>query len=162
GPDGTLAGPVYIRAGGDPDMRLEDVWHMLRELRLRGVRSMQGFVIDRSRYGSIAIDTAAFDGAGDRVYNASPDAPMAGFGAVRLLFLPDAGAGRWRALLDPPLPGVRIDNQVRAVRGGVCPGAPAVRTRQSAGPTGMTIQVTGSVSLSCGEFSAYRLALTQP
>lgn len=162
GADGTLAGPVYVRAGGDPDMRLEDVWHMLRELRLRGVRSMQGFVIDRSRYGNIAIDTAAFDGAGDRVYNASPDALMVGFGAVRLLFLPDVAAGRWNALLDPPLPGVRIDNQVRAVRGGVCPGAPAVRTRQAAGPTGMTIQVTGSVSLSCGEFSAYRLALAQP
>ncbi|GAA5233862.1 D-alanyl-D-alanine carboxypeptidase/D-alanyl-D-alanine-endopeptidase [Verticiella sediminum] len=159
--DGTVNGPIHIRAGGDPDIRIEDAWQMLRELRLRGVRSVQGFVIDRSRYGAIGIDTNEFDGAGDRVYNASPDAMMVGFGAVRLLYYPDLAAGRWKAVLDPVLPGVRVENKVRATQG-ACPGAPAIRTRQRNEPTGINIEVTGTVALSCGDFTAYRLALTQP
>lgn len=161
GPDGTLSSPVYLRAGGDPDMRLEDVWQLLRELRLRGVRQMPGIVVDRSRFGAIAIDPGAFDGAADRVYNASPDALMVGFGALRLLYLPDTAAGRWNVVVDPPIPGIRVDNQVRATRA-ACPGSPAVRTEQSSDAQGITLRVTGSVALSCGEFSAYRLALSQP
>ncbi|WP_371820245.1 D-alanyl-D-alanine carboxypeptidase/D-alanyl-D-alanine endopeptidase [Verticiella alkaliphila] len=161
GPDGTLSGPLYLRAGGDPDMRLEDLWQLMRELRLRGVRQMPGIVVDRSRFGDVTIDPGAFDNSPDRVYNASPDALMVGFGALRLLYLPDTATGQWNVVLDPPIPGIRVDNQVRATRA-ACPGAPAVRTDQSSDAQGITLRVTGSVALSCGEFSAYRLALTQP
>ncbi len=160
-PDGTLSSPLYLRAGGDPDLRLEDLWQLMRELRLRGVRNIPGIVVDRSRFGSVAIDPGAFDNSPDRVYNASPDAFMVGFGAIRLLYLPDTDAGRWNVVVDPPIPGVRVDNQVRATRA-ACPGSPAVRTDQTTDASGITLRVTGSVALSCGEFSAHRLALSQP
>src|SRR5690606_14865541 len=55
-PDGTLPGPLYVRAAGDPYIKLEDMWRMLRELRLRGVRTLPGIVIDDSVYGNVAID----------------------------------------------------------------------------------------------------------
>lgn len=160
-PDGTLPGPLYVRASGDPQLKTEDMWRMLHELRLRGVRTLPGIVVDRSVFGNVAIHPGAFDNSPDRVYNASPDALVIGYGAVRLLHVPDAARGAWNIITDPPLAGVRIDNQVRASRG-ACSGAPAVRTQQDAGATGVTIRVSGTVALSCGEFSLHRLALSQP
>lgn len=157
-PDGTLPGPLYVRASGDPRIELEDVWRMLRELRLQGVRTLPGIVIDDSVYGDVAIDPGEFDNSPDRVYNASPDALLVGFGALRLRHIPDTRAGAWRVVVDPPLPGVRVENQVRASQAS-CPGAPAVRTQQTAQGQEIVLRVSGTVALSCGEFSLYRLAL---
>lgn len=160
-PDGTLPGPLYIRASGDPQLELAELWRLLRELRLRGIRSLPGIVIDRSVFGDVAIDPGAFDDAPDRVYNASPDAFIVGYGALRLAAYADPAARNWRVQLDPPLAGVRIDNQLRASTA-ACPGSPAVRTQQTEGANGLTLRVTGTVALSCGDFSMYRLVMGQP
>src|SRR5699024_4129426 len=73
---GTLSGPLYIKAAGDPDFSVTDLWTMLRELRMRGIKNLSEVVVDRSIFGSVAINPNAFDSAGDRPYNASPDAMM--------------------------------------------------------------------------------------
>ena len=158
---GVLAGPLYLRAGGDPQLQLQDFWTLLRDLRLRGVKQIRDLVIDRSLFGQVATDPGAFDGAPDRAYNASPDALMVGFGAVRLLFQPDPAARRWVPLIDPPLPGLRIEGAVEwsDVR---CPGPPVVATEPVVTQQGVSIRVGGKVAGSCGEFSLYRLALSQP
>src|SRR5690606_29895430 len=82
---GTLAGPLYLKAGGDPLLTVEELWGLLRELRLRGIKDLSEVVVDRSMFGRVALDPGGFDGAPDRPYNASPDAMMVGLGAVRLL-----------------------------------------------------------------------------
>src|SRR5690606_19868930 len=66
--DGVLSTPLYIRAGGDPVLKLADAWSMLRDLRLRGIRVLPGIVVDRSVFGQVAIDPGAFDNSPDRVY----------------------------------------------------------------------------------------------
>ncbi|WP_046804354.1 D-alanyl-D-alanine carboxypeptidase/D-alanyl-D-alanine-endopeptidase [Achromobacter sp. LC458] len=158
---GVLAGPLYLRAGGDPQFLMQDLWALLRELRLRGVKQINDLVIDRSIFGQVATDPGAFDGAPDRAYNASPDALMVGFGALRLLFTPDPVAQKWVPLIDPPLPGLKIEGSVQwsDVR---CPGPPVVTTEPLITQQGVTIRVGGKVAGSCGEFSLYRLALSQP
>src|SRR5699024_5374621 len=123
-----LAGPLYIKASGDPFFTIQDLWSMLRELRLRGVKNLSEVVIDRSIFGTVTIDPAAFDGAFDRPYNASPDAMMVGLGAVRLLFYPDTRGQKWISVIDPPVPGIRITGQVDW-RSGTCPGSPRVSTQ---------------------------------
>src|SRR5690625_6571189 len=70
---GSLKGPLYIKAAGDPVFSIEDLWSLLRNLRLRGVKNLSEVVIDRSVFGSVSVGTYAFDGAGDRPYNASPE-----------------------------------------------------------------------------------------
>ena len=160
-PDGSLPGPLYVRATGDPELRVEDVWRMLRDLRLRGIRSLPGVVVDRSVFGSVSIDPGAFDNTPDRLYNASPDALVVGFGAVRLLHIPDFATGTWQVHMDPPLPGVRIENQVKASKAR-CPGPPAVRSQQTSAVGDLTLRLSGTVALSCGEFTLYRLVLPQP
>lgn len=157
---GALAGPLYLRASGDPQFLLQDMWTLLRELRLRGVKQINDLVIDRSIFGQVATDPGAFDGAPDRAYNASPDALMVGFGAVRLLFTPDPVAHKWVGVVDPPLPGLRLEGAVEwsDVR---CPGPPVVSTDPVVTQQGMSLRLKGKVAGSCGEFSLYRLALSQ-
>src|SRR5690606_8430882 len=124
---------------------------------LRGIRTLPGIIIDTSVYGDVGIDPGEFDNAPDRVYNASPDASIVGFGALRLLHYPDERSGTSRIAVDTPMPGLRIDNQVKASRAR-CPGSPAVRTQQLIDRHEIVLRVSGTVALSCGDFSVYRLA----
>lgn len=158
--DGSLSGPLYLRASGDPQFGLEDLWQLLRELRLRGVRKIPEVIIDRSVFGAVGVDPGAFDGDPSRAYNASPDAWMVGFGAVRLLFTPDPAARRWSVTIDPPAPGVKVEGAVKW-SDAVCPGSPVVKTEPFLTSSGVNLRVAGTAAGSCGEFSVYRLALTQ-
>ncbi|MDY0308867.1 MAG: D-alanyl-D-alanine carboxypeptidase/D-alanyl-D-alanine-endopeptidase [Castellaniella sp.] len=157
---GTLQGPLYVQAGGDPWFRQEDLWNLLRELRLRGVKNLSEVVVDRSRFGDVAIDPGDFDDAPDRPYNASPDAMMVNFGATRLVFLPDARSRQWVPLLDPPTRNVRVEGRLEW-QDGTCKGSPVVAADvRPEGPRSI-IHVAGKAVGSCGEFSVYRLAGSQ-
>src|SRR3546814_1641168 len=92
---------------------MEELWGLLRELRLRGIKNLSEVVVDRSMFGQVGSDPGEFDGAPDRPYNASPDAMMVGLGAVRLLFQPDRQARKWVPIIDPPVQGLRIDGEIK-------------------------------------------------
>jgi len=157
---GTLAGPLYIKAGGDPFFTMQDLWALLRELRMRGVKNLTEVVVDRSIFGAVETDPGAFDGAPDRPYNASPDAMMVGLGAVRLMFQPDAAARKWIPVLDPPFRGVRVEGEIKWTDA-VCPGSPSISTQVLPVDGEFVVRVGGAAAGSCGEFSVYRLALPQ-
>ena len=157
---GTLKGPLYIKAGGDPFLTVPQLWDMLRELRLRGVKNLTEVIVDRSIFGNVTINPGDFDNAGDRPYNASPDAMMVGLGASRLVFQPDTQARKWVAIIDPPLPGVRVQGEVEWSTA-TCPGSPVVGTQIQPEAGGMVVRVSGKAAASCGEFSVYRLVHSQ-
>jgi D-alanyl-D-alanine carboxypeptidase/D-alanyl-D-alanine-endopeptidase (penicillin-binding protein 4) len=158
---GVLSGSLYLRPSGDPLFLLEDLWRLMRELRLRGISQISDIVIDRSRFGDVAIDPAEFDGKGDRPYNASPDVFMVGFGAVRLVFTPELDKQRWRAFVDPPIAGVNIESNVR-FRPGPCRAGPQIASDTIASGDQVRFRITGEATGSCGEFDLYRLAFSQP
>jgi D-alanyl-D-alanine carboxypeptidase/D-alanyl-D-alanine-endopeptidase (penicillin-binding protein 4) len=158
---GVLSGPLYVRAAGDPQLMLQDLWTLLRDLRVRGVREIGDVVVDRGIFGDVATDPGAFDGSPDRAYNASPDAFMVAFGAVRLMFVPDPAERRWRVAMDPPLPHVKIDGTV-GWGDGPCQGSPEISTTPVVKARDVTLQLAGTMPGACGEFSLYRLALSQP
>ena len=158
---GSLAGPLYLKAGGDPLLTIEELWGLLRELRLRGIKNLTEVVVDRSRFGRVGTDPGEFDGAPDRPYNASPDAMMVGLGAVRLLFQPDRTARKWIPIIDPPLQGVRINGDIKWSNV-ACPGSPSISTQVVPSGRDVVVNVSGTAAGSCGEFSVYRLALSQP
>ncbi|MFT0547097.1 D-alanyl-D-alanine carboxypeptidase/D-alanyl-D-alanine-endopeptidase [Allopusillimonas ginsengisoli] len=157
---GTLSGPLYLKAGGDPFLTMQDLWGLLRQLRLRGIKNLTEVVVDRSLFGAVTIDPGAFDGAPDRPYNASPDAMMVGLGALRLIFQPDAAARKWIPVIDPPLRGVRVEGEI-AWKDAVCPGSPSVSTQVVPSGNEFIIRVAGAAVGSCGEFSDYRVAFSQ-
>ncbi len=158
---GSLAGPLYLKAGGDPLLTIEELWGLLRELRLRGIKNLTEVIVDRSRFGRVSINPGEFDGAADRPYNASPDAMMVGLGAVRLLFQPDSQAKKWIPIIDPPLQGVRINGDIKW-SGVACPGSPSIATQVVPMGKDIVVNVSGTAAGSCGEFSVFRLALSQP
>ena len=157
---GVLNGPLYIRAGGDPVLMLPDLWRLLRDLRLRGVQEISDIVIDRSVFGEVTIDPKTFDGSAYSPYNASPDAFMVGFGAVRLVFSPDPATRSWKSFIDPPMAGVQIDGNVQWVDG-VCPGSPNINTDITMTESIVKFRVSGRAVGSCGEFDVFRLAFSQ-
>jgi len=157
---GTLGGPLYVKAGGDPFLTIQDLWMLLRQLRLRGIKNLNQVVVDRSMFGNVATDPGDFDDSPYRPYNASPDAMMVNLGAVRLLFEPDASARKWVPIIDPPLPGLRVSSDLKWSNAR-CPGSPTVSVQESSSAGGITIHVAGKVAGDCGEFSVYRLAMTQ-
>lgn len=157
---GTLQGPLYLKAGADPFLTNEELWALLRELRLRGIKNLGELVVDRSMFGPVAIDPAQFDGAADRPYNASPDAMMVGLGTVRLLFQPDQRLKQWIPIIDPPVKGVRVTGTIEW-SDAACPGSPHVSTQVVHAGADVVVQVSGKAAGSCGDFSVYRLALPQ-
>lgn len=160
GKDGVLKGPVYLRPTGDPLFLLEDLWRLMRDLRLRGVRQITDIVVDRSRFSDVSIDPAAFDGKGDRPYNASPDVFMIGFGALRLVFTPALQQQQWRAFIDPPIPGVDIESTVRFLPG-PCKTSPQVSVDSVMTGNQVRFRVGGEAAGACGEFDFFRLAFSQ-
>lgn len=159
--EGVLSGSLYLRPSGDPLILLEDLWRLMRELRLRGIDQISDIVIDRSLFDDVAIDPAAFDGNGDRPYNASPDVFMVGFGAARLVFTPDLNKQRWRAFVDPPVAGVAIDSNLQYLDG-PCKRGPRVAAETIESGDQVRFRITGKATGSCGEFDLYRVALSQP
>lgn len=159
--NGVLSGSLYLRPSGDPLFLLQDLWRLMRELRLRGITQISDIVIDRSKFGDIAINPGDFDGKGDRPYNASPDVFMVGFGAVRLVFTPELDKQRWRAFVDPPIAGVDIDSNVR-FRPGPCRAGPQVSSETVTTGDRVRFRISGEATGACGEFDLFRLAFSQP
>jgi serine-type D-Ala-D-Ala carboxypeptidase/endopeptidase (penicillin-binding protein 4) len=86
----VLLGDIAIRGSGDPKLVVEDFWLMLRQLRDRGVREINGDVLlDHSIFASAQYDPAEFDGEGQRPYNVGPDGLLVNYKAITLEFFPD-------------------------------------------------------------------------
>ncbi|WP_028310798.1 D-alanyl-D-alanine carboxypeptidase/D-alanyl-D-alanine-endopeptidase [Derxia gummosa] len=143
--DGRLAGPLYLRASGDPQFRLEDLWASLRELKLAGVRTLDGpVVVDRSVFRPLPHDDAAFDGEGLAPYNTGADALLLGYKARALRL--GALDGRATVVLDPPDPSRRLDARLRITDRPCGDWKSAIDVRADAG----VVSVTGELPASCG------------
>ena len=146
--NGRLEGDLLLRGGGDPRLSLENLWLLLRDVRARGVRDVMGdLVIDRSAFAVADIDPGAFDGEPARPYNQGADALLLNFRAVRLTFLPDAELRAVRILAEPPLPELRIANNL-VLSDGPCESWPE---KAEADVVTMTLGFSGAFPLACGE-----------
>jgi D-alanyl-D-alanine carboxypeptidase/D-alanyl-D-alanine-endopeptidase (penicillin-binding protein 4) len=116
--DGVLEGSLHLEGRGDPKLVLERVWLLLRRLQQQGVREIRGdIVLERSAFADEAGSPADFDGAANRPYNVRPDALLLNYKSVLYTFVPDAGAGVARVLVEPPLAGAEVQRQVPLAAG---------------------------------------------
>lgn len=110
--DGVLNGNLIIKGYGDPKFTVEQFWLWLNELRSRGLREIRGdLIFDRSFYDLPAHDPAEFDSDPARAYNVGPDALLINFNTLRFRYMPDGNSVR--IVSEPPLDGVKIDNQLK-------------------------------------------------
>jgi serine-type D-Ala-D-Ala carboxypeptidase/endopeptidase (penicillin-binding protein 4) len=116
----VLRGNVFIKGSGDPTLKLQNAWLMLRQLRLQGIRDIRGdLVIDRSAIAPENTDPGQFDGEPLRCYNVAPDALAVAAKCTGFMFRYDALADRWRITADPAPLGLQVEGDV-AVGPGLC------------------------------------------
>jgi D-alanyl-D-alanine carboxypeptidase/D-alanyl-D-alanine-endopeptidase (penicillin-binding protein 4) len=146
--EGVLDGNLVLKGYGDPKLTLEDFWHLLRDLRARGIRHIRGdLVLDRSFFAPAQVDAAAFDNEPTRPYNVLPDALLINFKSIQLRFVPEEESRTVRILAEPQLPQVAIVNQL-ALAHGNCELWPE---KPQASPGQAQLVFTGVFPAGCGE-----------
>ena len=149
--DGVLRGNLYLKGSGDPRFAIQDLWALLRQLRVRGIQRIAGDVIlDRSVFDVPAIDPGAFDDKPMRPYNVGPNGLLVNFQSLR--FTLQADPARPRVLMETPSEGLRVDNQLRPGEGGCGNNwKDLVSVRLIPDVSGSRLEFSGTFSPQCGE-----------
>jgi D-alanyl-D-alanine carboxypeptidase/D-alanyl-D-alanine-endopeptidase (penicillin-binding protein 4) len=148
----VLTGNLYLKGGGDPKLALEHFWLLLRGLRNKGVREIRGdLVLDRSLFTTDFPDPGRFDNEPTEPYNTTPDALLTNFKTFTLTFAPDDETRAVKITVDPPLPQLRIVNNL-TLNDAPC-GAWQNRIKTQTQDSGDSAQLTfsGTYSTQCGE-----------
>ncbi|KWT98559.1 D-alanyl-D-alanine carboxypeptidase DacB precursor [Variovorax sp. WDL1] len=147
--DGMLAGNLYIRGQGDPKLVLERLWLLLRRVQGLGIHTIAGdIVLDRSAFEVADTDPAAFDGEGQRPYNAAPEALLINFKSVVMTFQPNLDGQTAQVSFEPFLSGVSTPSTV-PLSAGECGDWRAALAPAFGDPARMGF--AGSYPAACGE-----------
>ena len=117
---GILQGDLILKGYGDPFLVYERYWKFVNELKDKGLKGIKGnVIIDSSHYRVSEHDRKAFDGQAFRVYNAGVSPLMFNFQATRLMLTPpsDETSEEVNVALYPPSGSIKIDNQLKLVKG---------------------------------------------
>ena len=143
-----LQGNLYLKGNGDPKLTQENLWLLLRQLRLRGVREIRGNLLaDRSAFALPPHDPANFDGEGLRPYNAGADALLVNYAVQRFILFPAPDKKHVIVVqesAEKPLP---LNNQLRVASGECTDWREGIKVVLQT--NGLTL--TGQYPLSCGE-----------
>ncbi|MFZ3205384.1 MAG: D-alanyl-D-alanine carboxypeptidase/D-alanyl-D-alanine-endopeptidase [Pseudomonas sp.] len=147
--DGVLHGNLFLKGGGDPKLNMERLWLLLRDLRANGVHQISGdLVLDRSHFNQPALPTFNDDGGDtNKPYLVTPDALLVNLKALR--FVARTDGGKVHIAVEPPIAEIRIDNRVKALPAGKCPGWPDVRYNPVKQFDGTTVIVSGKLAEGC-------------
>jgi len=148
--NGRLGGDLIIQGGGDPSLRLEDLWRLLWELKARGLTTIGGdLIIDNSAFAPPETSRAAFDGKGQSGYNALPVAFSLNEQLTAVELQLDPAAKTLRAYLSPPVAHVELRNELKVVQGACQAKNHRVHVAVAGeGPARMTLQ--GTFASDCG------------
>ncbi|QDX81730.1 D-alanyl-D-alanine carboxypeptidase/D-alanyl-D-alanine-endopeptidase [Denitratisoma sp. DHT3] len=151
--DGAI-GNLYLKGGGDPKLTLERFWRLLRQLKARGVRAIEGdLVVDRGMFDLAGYDTGPLDDKPLRPYNVAPDALLVNFKAVQLTLVPDITAGTVAVLPEPGIDGLEIVNALTLGRGrnGCGDWKEGLRGELAAARGRYRLTLSGAYPAACGE-----------
>ena len=118
--DGVLKGDLILKGYGDPKLDYESFWLLLRALRGKGIREIEGaLVLDRSHFAPANGDPGDFDGEALRPYNVLPDALLVHYKSLRFVFVPQPGRAGVHVYAEPHPPGLVLENRLE-LSGGMC------------------------------------------
>lgn len=118
GADGVLAGSLYVRGTGDPTFVIEDLWKVVYDLRLEGVREIKGNVYFDDTFMTAESGVPGWNKKADiergPSYYPSLGALSLNFNTVAVVAGPGADiGGAARVDVETPAPGiVEVDNQL--------------------------------------------------
>ncbi|MBY0573512.1 MAG: D-alanyl-D-alanine carboxypeptidase/D-alanyl-D-alanine-endopeptidase [Undibacterium sp.] len=111
---GKLKDDLYLRGGAAPDLSWDKLALMLRQLRAKGLRKIEGNItLDRSYFQPTRLDIQAppFDEFPDAYYNVIPDALLVSSNLIS--FEIDAKAEQIIVNTSPPMSHLQINNQLK-------------------------------------------------
>lgn len=85
---GVLYGDLILTGAGEPSLTHERLTALLGAIGEKITHIDGNIMIDNSRFVNVGYDPNAFDGQGERAYNAEPSAFLVNFGTVELKFTP--------------------------------------------------------------------------
>lgn len=85
---GVLYGDLILTGAGEPALTHERLTALLGAIGKKITHIDGNIIIDNSRFGNVGYDPNAFDGQGERAYNAEPSAFLVNFGTIELKFVP--------------------------------------------------------------------------
>lgn len=160
--NGVLHGNLIVKGHGDPYIVEETLLPMLRVLRQKGLKHIEGnLVIDNSYFVPAEQDPGDFDNKPYRVYNALPSALMMNFQATRFTITPDTLLGKIQIEAWPHTPELNIVNEMKLVKG-TCKGGhrwPKMWFMNE--PNGLVARFKGNYSAACGQHEINR-AIAKP
>lgn len=157
--NGVLNGNLVIQGSGDPKLVRERLQDLMQAIQDKGIRSVNGdILLDNSVFSLPAHNPSAFDDDPLRPYNAGPDGLLVNFKALVFNFIPDPARRRVRIESEPPIAGVDIPSEVRAVQG-ACGDWRAGLNARFDDPKRISFE--GRYPLSCGERS-WSIAYVDP
>lgn len=166
GPDGTLAGNVYLRGSGDPKLIPEEMAKLVASVRAYGVTTIDGdLVLDRSYFtdGPDGNGNGTIDGETQRAYNVSPDALLYAFKTLSFTITPDPVGQAVTVSVTPELAQVRLDNRLSLANGRCGDWRAQASPTMSQQPDGTVLaSFAGDYPVECGERTVNIATLSHP
>lgn len=118
--DGVLAGPLYLKGGGDPSFVSENMWFLVNELLRSGVTSVEGdVVVDDTRFDAIRYGDDRQKERVDRAYDAPVGAMSMNWNSVSVYVRPGDKVGdQLKVFVDVNSPYVKLRNETKTVAAG--------------------------------------------
>lgn len=148
--NGVLNGNLVFQGGGDPFLTRESFWHMLHNLRARGLREINGnLIIDDSLFEDESGSPGDFDNRPYQVYNTLPDAALINFNAQEFVIIPNHQ--QIAIYADPPAANLQIRNRLRLTSGRCNDVDAGINMHVHAQGAEIIAEFTGNYPASCGE-----------
>ena len=149
----TLKGDIILKGSGDPKLTVERFWLLLKQLRERGLRTINGdLILDKTFFAINETDPGKFDGEATRAYNVVPDALLLNFKAVRFQFAPAIDDRSVSISPDVKPTQLEIINRTKLIDAPCGDWRERIKSDiQTPSPTELRITFTGNYPRSCGE-----------
>ena len=112
--DGTL----YIKATGDPEMVVEQLWQLALELKLKGIKGIKKVVVDDFLYGNSIIHSAVSGDKGDNAYLAYISPFSLNYNAITIYVKAHEAGKPVEVTLSTPSSHFVIKNSATGIAGG--------------------------------------------
>lgn len=151
--NGTLNGDIILKGTGDPKLTVERFWLMLKQLRERGLKTINGdLILDKTFFDVIETDPGKFDGEPNRAQNVGPDALLLNFKTVRFQFAPAIDDKSVSISPDVKPAQLEIINRTKLVDAPCGDWRERIKSDiQLPQPTQLQVTFTGTYPRSCGE-----------
>lgn len=155
--NGLLAGPIYLKGGGDPSFVSENAWFLVNELTRAGITSIEGDVIvDDTRYDKIRFGDDRQEERVDRAYDAPVGAMSMNWNSVTTYIRPGDKVGdKAKVFADVMSPYLKVRNETRTVAAGKGKTISVERTKEK-GFDGDVVIASGSIALDHPEVIIYK------